>query len=418
MSAVSAPDVHSAAAGPAPRGGRSTPAALLRRWRAADDVTRIEVYTRASFAAIWLVGPLLVLSRRPELGQGPAQGVGPGAWLLALAAVLAQAVATGVLVDRQITGAPRTRRHLLAWLGTSALAVAVGAGTGGPDAVGWRVVVLAAAAFVGTAPLGRAGPRRYLPAALGAGLLAGVLARPPAVSWASVVALVAVVALFVAVTAQLSLWICDVVRRLARAEQDRARLAVAEERLRFARDLHDVVGRDLSAIAVTSDLVAELARRGRPEAAERAEEVRRVAQESLRQVREVVRGYRGVDLAAELDGAAALLRSAGVPCTVEVSGPLGEVPAPVREAAAWVVREGVTNVVRHAVPSRCRVSVTVGGQEVEVRVVNDGANPGTGRGTGLQGLAERLRPLGGRLSATGRDGEFTLVALLPRGGQR
>jgi two-component system sensor histidine kinase DesK len=268
------------------------------------------------------------------------------------------------------------------------------------------------------APLGTGGSWRWLPAAAGAALVVVVLGRPAADDAPGAALLVVVLAGLFAVTVQLSVWICDVVRRLARAEQDRARLAVAEERLRFSRDLHDVVGRNLSAIAVTSDLVAELARRGRPEAVERAEEVRRIAQDSLREVREVVRGYRGVDLTTELEGAAGLLRSAGVPCTVQVEGLLDDVPADVRTAAAWVVREGVTNVVRHASPTWCRLTVAVRERTVDVQVANDGAGePASGR-SGLDGLAERLVPLGGELLVHQADGQFTLSARLPRVGGR
>ena len=95
-----------------------------------------------------------------------------------------------------------------------------------------------------------------------------------------------------------------------------ARLTVAEERLRFSRDLHDVLGRNLSLIAVNSELAAQLARRGDAAAAENMLEVRRVAHESLREMRAVVSGYRTADLDSELAGAQDVLRSAGVSCRV------------------------------------------------------------------------------------------------------
>ncbi|MDD9205445.1 histidine kinase, partial [Georgenia sp. 10Sc9-8] len=111
-----------------------------------------------------------------------------------------------------------------------------------------------------------------------------------------------------------------------------ARLAVAEERLRFSRDLHDVVGRTFSAIAVKSELAAELARRGQDGAVDQMLEVRGLAQDSLREVRGVVAGYRAVDLAAELDGARSVLRSAGV--RTRVVGDGTALPDPVQQALA------------------------------------------------------------------------------------
>ena len=107
-------------------------------------------------------------------------------------------------------------------------------------------------------------------------------------------------------------------------------LAVAEERLRFARDLHDVMGRNLSAIAVKGQLAGELVRRGRPEAADGVADISRIAEESLREVRGVVGGYRTVDLAGELAGARSVLRAAGVACTV--SGEDDGAALPARDA--------------------------------------------------------------------------------------
>ncbi|NAZ88658.1 sensor histidine kinase, partial [Kineococcus indalonis] len=332
--------------------GRGTGTRWHRWWAGKDDVERVTLYTRQSFALLLTIGPSLTLGQTLGRGGGGALVQRPAAALAVLAAVVVHAVAVGLVLDRQIAGRPVPRRWWGALAAVSAAAFAASAllapVQGGAIA---RVAVVGAlfgpAAFLGT--------RRSLLLAVLAG--AGVVAlHRDGFEWPrqglAAVALLAGAFAFAVVTVQLSMWIVDVVRRLAGAERDRARLAVAEERLRFARDLHDVVGRDLSAIAVTSDLVAELARRGRPEAVERAEEVRRIAQASLREVREVVRGYRGVDLDAELEGAAALLRSAGIEPAVAADA--AGVPAEARTAAAWVVREGVTNVVRHSAATRCR----------------------------------------------------------------
>ena len=390
--------------------GRGTGTRWQRWWAGKDDVERVTLYTRQSFAVLLTIGPSLTFG---QLGRGGALEQRPAAALAVLAAVVVHAVAVGLVLDRQIAGRPVPRAW---WAALAAVSVAAFAAT--PLLTPVQGGALARVVLVGAlfGPAAFLGPRRSLLLAVLAG--AGLVALHRAgFDWPhpglAAGAFLAGAFAFAAVTVQLSMWIVDVVRRLAGAERDRARLAVAEERLRFARDLHDVVGRDLSAIAVTSDLVAELARRGRPEAVERAEEVRRIAQDSLREVREVVRGYRGVDLDAELEGAAALLRSAGIePAVVADAAGAG---AEARTAAAWVVREGVTNVVRHSAASRCRIEVSgAAGGAVRVLIENDGAVEGApGRGSGLAGLAERLRPLGGRLGAERREGTFTLCAELP-----
>lgn len=247
-----------------------------------------------------------------------------------------------------------------------------------------------------------------------------------------------------------SIWILEVLWELDASREVQARLAVAEERLRFGRDLHDVMGRNLAVIALKSELAVQLARRGRPEAAEQMVEVQRIAQESQQEIRDVVRGYREADLQVELAGARSVLRAARVDCRIDYripddgeddgAGAGAELPPAVRSALAWVVREGTTNVLRHAEAARCTVRVrmerTAGGIRTAVLVMeNDGVSgaeprvvpgapvpgtpvagmsvPGTS-GNGLKGLRERLVPLGGTLwSGPGEGGTYRLRAELP-----
>ncbi|MGW5214450.1 sensor histidine kinase [Streptomyces sp. NPDC004051] len=226
-----------------------------------------------------------------------------------------------------------------------------------------------------------------------------------------------------AFTSVISVWLLNTVYELDEARETRTRLAVAEERLRFGRDLHDVMGRNLAVIALKSELAVQLAQRERPEAVAQMVEVQRLAHEAQREVREVVRGYREADLGSELAGAKSVLEAAGIDCTVTGS-PTG-LPAQVQSALGWVVREAVTNVLRHGDAQRCAVGIralkgqtSLKGQTVRtvLTVENDGVpeNGGPGRGAGLVGLRERLAEIGGTLRAgpTG-DGRFLLTAEVP-----
>jgi two-component system sensor histidine kinase DesK len=208
-------------------------------------------------------------------------------------------------------------------------------------------------------------------------------------------------------------WTLSVLWEAERAREVEARLAVAEERLRFGRDLHDVMGRNLAVIALKSELAVQLARRGRPEAVEQMIEVQRIAQESQREVREVVRGYREADLGVELAGAQGVLTAAGIEC--EVRGDAAGLPIEVQSALGWVVREATTNVLRHGDAVRCSVAVRVTGERVVLTVENDGAAAATGDGgSGLAGLRERLSAVDGTLEAGAVGaGVFRLVAEVP-----
>jgi two-component system sensor histidine kinase DesK len=208
-----------------------------------------------------------------------------------------------------------------------------------------------------------------------------------------------------------SVWLLDVVREQERARGVQAQLAVAEERLRFARDLHDVMGRNLSAIAVKSQLAEQLVRRGRPEAADEVAAIGALAGSSLAEVREVVRGYRAVDLGSELAGARSVLRAAGIDC--EVQGEDAVLPEQAQVVLGWVVREAVTNVLRHGTGGSCTIVVVESAREVSLTVTNAATGDGGAWGSGLTGLSERLAAAGGRLSTDRRDGEFVLVAEVP-----
>ncbi|MFF4409662.1 sensor histidine kinase [Streptomyces sp. NPDC001262] len=221
---------------------------------------------------------------------------------------------------------------------------------------------------------------------------------------------------------RMSGWMLAIVWEVDAAREIQARLAVAEERLRFSRDMHDVMGRNLAVIALKSELAVQLGRRGSPAALEQMAEVQRIAQESQREVREVVRGYREADLHTELEGARGVLSAAGIECRIDGSGS-DRLPAPVQSALGWVVREATTNVLRHAEATRCAVRLRVvdAGARAVLVIENDGVRDGgpapAGKGgSGIAGLRERLAVLGGTLVAgPGDRGTFRLTAEIGEG---
>ncbi|MCX5196434.1 histidine kinase [Streptomyces sp. NBC_00249] len=227
--------------------------------------------------------------------------------------------------------------------------------------------------------------------------------------------------LFLAVAYGFSGWLVKAVHELDHARELQAQLAVAEERLRFGRDLHDVMGRNLAVIALKSELAVQLARRERPEAVDQMIEVQRIARESQKEVRDVVRGYREADLAVELEGARGVLNAAGMDCTVEFRTAGRALPAEVQSALGWVVREATTNVLRHGDARSCLIRLTAGKDSgaVTLLVENDGApeTPAGPPGSGLAGLRERLAAVDGTLTAgPAGGGRFRLRAEVP--GQR
>ncbi|WP_392508444.1 sensor histidine kinase [Naumannella halotolerans] len=233
--------------------------------------------------------------------------------------------------------------------------------------------------------------------------------------------------LFMVVVMISTVWLCAwtlrVVWSLDSARQTAARLAVAEERLRFSRDLHDVFGRVLSSVAVKSELAAGLAERGRSaEAAAQMREVHQVAEQAGKEVREVVRGYRQVDFAQELHGAKSVLAAGGVRCEIDIAD--ADLDRDSSAALGWVVREGVTNVLRHSDATVVTISLSgAPGEGWRLTLTNDGAHPAgrSGNGSGLLGLQERLQQVGGAMHTDVYRNVFTLLAEVPpqqRSGRR
>ncbi|SNX58082.1 two-component system sensor histidine kinase DesK [Streptomyces sp. TLI_55] len=242
----------------------------------------------------------------------------------------------------------------------------------------------------------------------------------------------------------------EAVRELRAAREELARRAVEEERLRFSRDLHDLLGHTMSVIVVKSEAARRLAPRDLDAAVAQITDIESVGRQALTEIREAVTGYREGSLSTELDRARSVLEAAGVQPVVHHSGP--PLAAQTEALLGWVVREAVTNVVRHGRGvARCEISVEGEVGRVRVRVADDGGGCGgtapagsgvgaggggtatlasgigagagvagggggigTRTGTGLRGLRERLAVAGGRLEAgAGARGGFVVTAELP-----
>jgi two-component system sensor histidine kinase DesK len=200
---------------------------------------------------------------------------------------------------------------------------------------------------------------------------------------------------------------------LRQAREEVGRLAVAEERLRFARDLHDLLGHSLSVIVLKSELAGRLRDSAPERAAQEIADVERVAREALREVREAVAGYRTPSLSQELESAEATLRAAGV--AIQVTPLAGSLPTPVDGTLAWALREGVTNVLRHSRARRVEVTLERSDDRVGFQLLDDGVGcDDCPAGNGLSGLRERVAARNGTLEAGQRpQGGFRLAVSVP-----
>ncbi|WP_405624059.1 sensor histidine kinase [Streptomyces sp. NBC_00076] len=422
-------------------------------WRRKNTPAKVETYTRWSFHFFAVMegatAGLTVLSQ-------------VNGWLAATLLVLAgvHTVLGGMTASRALdwTRGRRAQPVRLLWLLSAVTAVfavtAIGIAGRGPEgehvdsaAGALHSVILAFGA--GFISLGVRNRRRVFAIVGGFSAGSAFIAFPmglpgPAAFFMALMVLLGAGGL--AFTAVFSVWLLNAVYELDAARETRARLAVAEERLRFGRDLHDVVGRNLAVIALKGELAVQLARRGRAEAVEQMIEVQRIARESQREVRDVVRGYREADLGVELAGAQWVLTAAGIRCEV-TGGEASAFPAEVQSALGWVVREATTNVLRHGDAERCVVVVRVveelsegcveelvveggpaeervgeersadgrRGRRAVLTVENDRARASEGSGgSGLAGLRERLAAVDGALEAGFTEtGGFRVVAEVP-----
>lgn len=400
--------------------------AQVRRWQKREGFDKIDLYTRGSMhSMIWgmvLCVALLSVTRPVRHSDAPAALIAG----VVLAAIV-QGVHSVPLVNRALDsylGRGPVGRRTIALSAFLFLVNATGLLTLGgyvgtetfPElqlalgAVVWPFLT----PFVLAAPVWASGACVVVGAACmsGGALLAGAtgsfaLATSAGVGFGGAL---------ISTTVRLSAWTLGIMQKLRDARDVETRLAVAEERLRFGRDMHDVLGRNLAVIALKSELAVELAQRGQSAAMDQMVEVQRIARASQQEVRDVVRGYREADVGTELLGAQGVLRAAGIECAVHGDG--GQLPAPVQSALGWAVREAATNVLRHGDPRRCDIRLETVPGGVRLVVENDGVTPDKaavpGGGSGLHGLRERLASVGGSLEAgPAGDGLFRLTAAVP-----
>lgn len=394
---------------------------LSNRLLGSTSTERFHRYTRASTALVLLICPMLPLSGLAQVARAT-----PDPLLLAIGAlvVVGAVVAVawlGPALDVFLGRAVPTR---LQWLSLSVPVVVTllvaslfvpivpQVSWGTPHAIAVSSVI--APACVLACLLDRRQTIVLLCGLIGLPLLI-VLLRGLDPFTALVLALVpSIVIGSLVYTCRLSGWMLGVVAELEAARATAARLAVAEERLRFSRDLHDVVGRSLSAVALKSQLAAELVRRDRTDrAVAEMESVHTVASEALEEMRAVVAGYRRAELATELAGARAILGTSGVSTRVSGESVVATIDAPHQEALGWALREAVTNVVRHSEATWCTIALETG-DRVRLTVTNDGARRTRhGAGSGLVGLAERITPLGGTIETASDGSQFVVTFTLP-----
>ena len=221
-------------------------------------------------------------------------------------------------------------------------------------------------------------------------------------------------------TVAIGLWATAFVRQVAAvaelkaAREEIARLVITEERLRFARDLHDLLGHSLSLITLKSELAGRLLPAAPEKAAAEVRDIESVARTALRDVREAIAGYRQPTLDGELSGAREMLEAAEITCRIENHA--GALPGATDAVLAWTVREGVTNVIRHSRARHCEIRITRDGEKIQAEISDDGRGSSQEHttGSGLSGLAERVAASGGDFEAeTPPGGGFRLRVSLP-----
>ncbi|CUU66725.1 sensor histidine kinase [Corynebacterium variabile] len=376
----------------------------FRMWRDLDGGAKLAVYTRLSLEAMVVFFGLYIVA----VVAFTDNDANPPAWLTALdivASLLLLVAGVAVLELRtEFTTAPRREmRRVVPWLlptatvlGASCWVVGLLLMLSGSDGIsdgGLPLIVVSL--FIMPLAVMPWLPYHWPVTVVAAVVTAVVLGE---MWWMSLFIP------FFLMTTLLSAWTVNIAKQLDRARITESALQVSEERLRFAQELHDTLGQRLAAISVKTELARALAARGDDRLDAELAELQSLAQASVAEMHDVVEGYRTVNLSTEITGSRQLLESAGITLTVE--GDPTALPEPLRETAAWLVREATTNVVKHADATWVRLTLTPD----TVTVANDGVARDIERLSGLAGIRRRAEPSGASLVAE-RDGNLFTVTL-------
>lgn len=200
--------------------------------------------------------------------------------------------------------------------------------------------------------------------------------------------------------------------KLDRANERISELVKKEERVRIARDLHDTLGHTLSLITLKSQLAAKLAEKNPQQAAKEAKEIESASRSALKQVRELVSDLRVTAITEELVQTETILKAAGISYYCENSGSTASLPPTVNNVLSMCLREGITNVVKHSMASRCEVLLSKKEGEVTLRIADNGIGlEGSMAGNGLSGLKERVEQLDGSLFIEGKNGAALTITI-------
>ena len=207
-------------------------------------------------------------------------------------------------------------------------------------------------------------------------------------------------------------WLLTAIAELNATREELAHKAVDQERVRFSRDLHDLLGHTLSVIVVKAEVIRRVLPGDTTAAGQHASDIEEIGRRALGEVREAVTGYRDADVSRELDRAKIALDAAGIDLRIVRDG---EVPRRVDALFGWVVREATTNVIRHSGARSCTITLTTGKPSATLTVVDDGhgGDPSSPGGEGIRGLRERAAAHGGGLSVSRSRRGFALRVEAP-----